>query len=114
MALLDYLIDLVMTQLNDLFFREYQSSVFLSSHKNILKIFDVVFQSEGYFMFATEVSHRQISSPRFSRNFFIISKCFVDFLILVVPNGYAMFVYCTQCTVQANLCGVFCRDENVC
>ncbi len=38
-----------------IYFREYQSSVFLSSHKNILKIFDVVFQSEGYFMFATEV-----------------------------------------------------------
>eukprot|EP00095_Tigriopus_kingsejongensis_P010752 snap_masked-scaffold277_size226016-processed-gene-1.8 protein:Tk10752 transcript:snap_masked-scaffold277_size226016-processed-gene-1.8-mRNA-1 annotation:"serine threonine-protein" len=38
----------------DDFWREYQHSYLLSAHINVLTIFDVVFQSNGYYMFATE------------------------------------------------------------
>jgi len=38
----------------DEFCREYQSSINLWPHKNILKVYDAVFQCDGYFMFATE------------------------------------------------------------
>lgn len=36
------------------FSREYQSSLELAGHTNILRVFDGVFQCEGYFLFATE------------------------------------------------------------
>lgn len=36
------------------FLREYQYAHLLSPNKNILKVHDVVFQSQGYYMFATE------------------------------------------------------------
>jgi len=36
------------------FWREHQSSAQLWPHKHILRVYDTVFQSDGYFMFATE------------------------------------------------------------
>lgn len=36
------------------FVREFQSSAQLWPHKNILKVYDAVFQCDGYYMFATE------------------------------------------------------------
>jgi len=36
------------------FYREYQNSVYLSAHRNVLRIYDRVFQSEGFFIFSTE------------------------------------------------------------
>lgn len=38
----------------DEFCREYQSSIGLWPHKNILRVYDAVFQCDGYFMFAME------------------------------------------------------------
>jgi len=38
----------------DEFCREYQSSVQLWPHRNILKVYDAVFQCDGYYMFAME------------------------------------------------------------
>merc|ERR1719300_1658983 len=38
----------------DEFCREYQSSTMLWPHKNILKVYDAVFQCDGYYMFAME------------------------------------------------------------
>ena len=36
------------------FCREYQNSTALWPHKNILKVYDAVFQCQGYYMFAME------------------------------------------------------------
>jgi len=36
------------------FYREFQHSTFLSSHPNILKIHDMCFQSDGFYIFPTE------------------------------------------------------------
>ena len=36
------------------FYREYQNSFLLSTHKNVLCVYDTVFQAGGYFMFAME------------------------------------------------------------
>ena len=36
------------------FTREYHSSIELGNHTNILRVFDGVFQCEGYFVFAME------------------------------------------------------------
>ncbi|XP_023329581.1 serine/threonine-protein kinase SBK1-like [Eurytemora carolleeae] len=36
------------------FYREYQFSSFFSSHSNIVKVFENVFQSDGFYVFSTE------------------------------------------------------------
>ena len=38
----------------DEFCREYQSSIGLWPHKHILRVYDAVFQCDGYYMFAME------------------------------------------------------------
>ena len=38
----------------DEFLREYRNSYLLSAHNHVLNVFDVVFQANGYYMFATE------------------------------------------------------------